>query len=249
MCACNSAYVIISICFLNKFHCKKICFAKIWYLLLYTCLLLQYTCLNQIFRKVAFFDMQQSFLWNLTERSRRKAIWNCGVNAGKNDRFVHTRASTCNHRPRKPLCFSNSEFDSRINSPSVHNSFTATRPRRRFWMQNLRESKQSAGGDVCAVRFNNNPRALFWRVLSAVFSPPFYSMPLLPLYICIYVYICACAYRAYRKLCNNFGFLCKFDANLSQIYYKYIIYLIVIKCYKTIFVNKKYAELVYFSIF
>lgn len=98
-----------------------------------------------------------------------------GVNAGEKRSF---RAYACEHvqpcRPRKPLCFSNSAFDSCINSPSVHNSFTATRPRRRFWMQNPRESKQSAGGGVCAVRFDNNPRALFWCVL-----PTAYFLPIL----------------------------------------------------------------------
>lgn len=119
--------------------------------------------------------------------SYRRVIWNRGVNAEKNDRFVHMRASTCNHWPRKPLCFSNSEFDSCINSPSVHNSFTATRPRRRFWMQNPRESKQSTGGDVCAVRFDNNPRALFCRVLPAIFFPSsmFLSLSFSRIRVCI----------------------------------------------------------------
>lgn len=70
---------------------------------------------------------------------------------------------------------------------------------RLFRMQNPRESKQSAGGDVCAVRFDNNPRALLRRVLPTVFSP--YCPPLsllLPLvYLCIHVYICT--YRACQK--------------------------------------------------
>jgi len=88
-----------------------------------------------------------------------------------------TRATTDRGRP---LCFSNPGFDSRINSPSVHNSFTATPcgARRQFRMQNPRESKQSAGGDVCAVRFNNNPRALCCGVSPACIFSPFSVDPL-----------------------------------------------------------------------
>lgn len=48
---------------------------------------------------------------------------NRGENAGKNGRFVHTRATT--DRENRSV-FSNPGFDSHINSPSVHNSFTVT---------------------------------------------------------------------------------------------------------------------------
>lgn len=71
-----------------------------------------------------------------------------------------------------------------IRSPYTILLPSLVRARRRFRMQNPRESKQSAGGDVCAVRFDNNPRALCCGVFHpTVFSPYSLSPSLLALFL------------------------------------------------------------------
>jgi len=87
-------------------------------------------------------------------------------------------------------------------------------------MQNLRESKQSADGDVCAVRFNNNPRALFRRVLPAVFSLYF-----MPIFFSLHT-------RMYMERIKSCAIISDFFGNLKPIYHVPIYYMPnILACY------------------
>lgn len=121
---------------------------------------------------------------------------------------THARESTRATTDRRhPLCFSNPPGLTRalIRPPYTILLPPLVRARRRFRMQNPRESKQSAGADVCAVRFDNNPRALCRGVfLPAVFSPLSRSR----------------VYRSYQKLHDSFGLSKSSLASIIDSHYK-----------------------------